>query len=215
MVIVLIYMVAYTAGQAYLYSYHHQTGQRQVISTIHEIFPEPTPYIDRNSMISRYPKCGFFMSTWGIQSYHRRGKPIFEQVLQECEPKFLITNSHQLTVAMNGKSSENNLHRLFDRDAEMLRANFIHHWGSIWVAGKSFGPAMSPTEFDISIEGIYTVESSGQIIINKQQYNDGDYIFLSKDSHFIDRSPQQVNLRFGHHLPRPDFTPTKPIYFGF
>jgi hypothetical protein len=215
MTILLIYMVIYTLGQAYLYSYHHQTGQREIISTIHEIFPEPTPYIDRNSMISRYPKCGFFMSTWGIEKYRQKGESVFEQVLEECEPKFLITNSYQLASAMNGKSSEENPYALFDQDARVLRSNFIRHWGSIWVAGKSFGPGMSPTEFYISVEGIYTVESSEQIVLDKQQYNDGDYIFLSKGSHVIDSSTQQVDLRFGRHLPRPDFAPTMPIYFNF
>jgi hypothetical protein len=215
MAILLIYMVIYTLGQAYLYSYHHQTGQREIISTIHEIFPESTPYIDRNSMISRYPKCGFFMSTWGIEKYRQKGESIFEQVLGECEPKFLITNSYQLASAMDASSSEENPYALFDQDARVLRSNFIHHWGRLWVAGKSFGSGMSPTEFYISIEGIYTVESSEQIILDKQQYNDGDYIFLSKGPHVIDSSPQQVNLRYGRQLPRPDFFPTSPIYFDF
>ena len=155
------------------------------------------------------------MSTWGIEKYRQKGESVFEQVLEECEPKFLITNSYQLVSAMNGKSSEENPYALFDQDARVLRSNFIHHWGSIWVAGKSFGPGMTPAEFNISIEGIYTVESSEQIVLDKQQYNDGDYIFLSKGSHVIDLSPQQVDLRFGRHLPRPDFAPTMPIYFSF
>ena len=213
--ILLLFMIIHTLDKGNFHSYNQQSGQREIIATIHTMFPEKTPYIDRNSMISSYPKCGFFMSSWGLQTYRKKGEPIFKQILEECEPKFLITNSHQLALAMNARSSENNPYRLFDQDAEVLRANFIHHWGSIWVAGKSFGPAMSPTEFDISIEGIYSVESSGQIILDKQQYNDGDYIFLSKGSHVINRSPQQVDLRFGRHLPRPDFAPTKPIYFGF
>jgi len=215
MVIVLIYMVAYTAGQAYLYSYHHQTGQRQVISTIHEIFPEPTPYIDRNSMISRYPKCGFFMSTWGIQSYHRRGKPIFEQVLQECEPKFLITNSYQLASVMNAVSLERSSHSFFEQDARLLRSSFIHHWGDIWVAGKRFDPGLLPTTFNVMIEGTYTVESAEPIILDSQQYSNGDYIFLSKGTHVIDSLRHPVDLRFGRNLPRPDFMPIRPIYFGF
>lgn len=215
MTIILIYMVTYTVGQAYLYSYHHQTGQRQIISTIHEIFPEPTPYIDRNSMISRYPKCGFFMSTWGMENYRQKGKSVFEQVLQECEPKFLITNSYQLASAMAVSSSEESPYSLFDQDARVLRSNFIHHWGDIWVAGKSFDQGLPPTTFNITIEGIYTVESAEPIILDRQQYSDGDYIFLSKGSHVIDSSRHPVDLRFGRNLPRPDFVPTRPIYFGF
>jgi len=215
MVIIVIYMVAYTVGQAYYYSYHHQTGQRQVISAIHEMFPEPTAYIDRNSMISSYPKCGFFMSSWGIETYRKRGKLVFKQILQDCEPKFLIANSYQLDSAMRAKSSEEAPYSLFDQDAKVLRSNFIRHWGDIWVAGKSFDQLVSPTTFQIMIEGGYTVESKEPVFVDGQQYRDGDYVFLSKGSHLLESSTQPVDLRFGRHLPRPDFAPTRPIYFGF
>jgi hypothetical protein len=214
-IILLIYMVIDTMGQAYTYSNHHQTGQREIISTIHKMFPDPTPYIDRNSMISSYPKCGFFMSAWGIENYRLKGRPVFDQVLEECEPKFLITNSYRLLSAMKGKSSGNLPYALFDQDARVLRSNFIHHWGSIWVAGKSFRPGIKSTTFTISIEGIYTVESPEPIVIDGQQYDDGDYIFLSKGSHVLDSSWHQINLRSGRHLYRPDFAPTYPVYFGF
>jgi hypothetical protein len=170
-------------------------------------------------MISSYPKCGFFMSSWGIENYRRKGKPIFEQVLEECEPKFLIANSYQLTSAMNAKSSEQYLYSLFDQDAIMLRANFIRHWGGIWVAGKSFRTGKLPIRFNIAIEGIYTVESlsesSGAVTVDGQQYKGGDYIFLSKGSHVINPSTHRINLRIGRDLPRPDFAPTSPIYFSF
>jgi hypothetical protein len=213
--IFLIYMVACTTTQAYLYSFHHQTAQREIIATIHTMFPERTAYIDRNSMISTFPKCGFFMSSWGVENYRKKGKPIFEQVLKECEPKFLITNNYQLTKAMSATSSEESLHAFFDKDARTLQSNFIHHWGRIWVAGKSFNSGISSEEFLISIEGTYTVESPEQVIIDRQQYNDGDTVFLSTGSHIIDLPLQQVKLRIGRHLPQPDFTPTSPIYFNF
>ena len=179
------------------------------------MFPEPTPYIDRNSMISSYPKCGFFMSSWGIEAYRLKGKPIFDQVLEECEPKFLIANSYQLESAMSAMSSEQNPYSLFDQDAIVLRANFIHHWGGIWVAGKSFRPDISPITFDIVVEGFYTVESSEPATVDGQQYKGGDYIFLSKGSHVINSSPHQITLRFGRDLLRPEFAPTSPIYFSF
>jgi hypothetical protein len=213
--IVLIYMVNNIVDQAHLYSYRNQTGQREVVSAIHTMFAEPTPYIDNNSMISSYPKCGFFMSSWGTENYRRRGKPVFEQVLKECEPKFLIANSYKLSSALNSKSSETAPRALFDKDAEVLRANFIHHWGKIWVAGKSFRPSILPETFDIVIEGTYTVESSEPIVLDGQQYSDGDVVFLSTGSHVMGSSGHQVSLRFGDHLYRPDFVPTSRVYFGF
>ena len=213
--ILVIYMVICTLGHAFLYSFHNQISQREIIATIHTIFPEPTPYIDRNSMISSYPKCGFFMSKWGIENYRRKGKPIFAQVLEECEPKFLIINSRQLVSVMIRRPPKDPLLSLFDQDAKVLRANFIHHWGYIWVAGKSFGPGISAIKFNIAIEGTYTVESPQPVTINGQQYKGGDYIFLSRGSHTINSASHWTNLRFGRRLPRPDFTPTKPIYFSF
>ncbi|MGD8841203.1 MAG: glycosyltransferase family 39 protein [Gammaproteobacteria bacterium] len=212
---IVIYMFVYTLGQSYLYSFHHQTGQRETISLIHEMFPQPTPYIDRNSMIASYPKCGFFMSSWGMEKYRETGKPVFSRVLDECEPKFLIANSYQLKSALYGNSSEANPYLLLDEDARLLKSNFIHHWGAIWVAGKNFDLDGRPTSFQIPVAGIYTVESPAQIILDEQQYGDGDYLFLSKGSHVIESTPQQVELRYGRHLPRPGYPPSSPIYYDF
>lgn len=210
-----VYMMVYTLGQSYLYSYHHQTAQRETVTAVHSMFPEPTPYIDRNSMIATFPKCGFFMSSWGMELYRKIGNPVFEQILEQCEPKFLIANTYQLTEALRADSSEEDPHALLDQDARVLRSNFVHHWGAIWIAGKSFHLGGAPVRFNIPVEGIYTIECSAHIIIDGQRYEDGDDLFLSKGFHIMESTPQQVDLRFGRHLPRPDHAPSSPIYFDF
>lgn len=210
-----LYMTAYTLGQGYLYSYHHQTAQKETIGAIHDMFPEPTPYIDRNSMIATFPKCGFFMSSWGMENYRKNGEPVFERILLQCQPKFLIANSYQLVEAMLAISSEEHARALFDQDARVLRSNFIHHWGAIWIAGKSFYLYGSSIRFQVPVEGTYTVGSSAHIIVDGQRYEDGDYLFLSKGSHVLESTPQYVELRFGRHLPRPDHPPSSPLYFDF
>jgi hypothetical protein len=212
---VVIYMLTYTLGQAYRYSDYHQIGQRETISAVHTMFPEPSPYIDVTSMIASFPKCGLFMSTWGMESYRKAGKPVFERILEECEPKFLIANANQLVWAMRAGFSEDNPHSLLDRDANTLRSNFIHHWGEIWVAGKRFNLDGSPITFQIPVESIYTVESSSQLRIDGAHYDDGDFVFLSKGAHTVESPPQQIELRIGRNLPRPEYAPTSPIYFGF
>ena len=209
------YMMVYTLAQGYLYSYHHQTAQQETIDAIHGMFPEPAPYIDRNSMIATFPKCGFFMSSWGMEVYRKKGKPVFEQIMDECEPRFLIANAYQLEGAMRGDSSEENPYALLDQDARVLRSNFVHHWGDIWIAGKSFDLDGRPIRFHVPVEGTYTVESSAPVELDDRQYEDGDYLFLSKGMHRIASSSQRVELRYGRHLPRPDHAPASPIYFGF
>ncbi len=212
---IVVYMLVYTLGQGYLYSYHHQTAQKETIRAIHSMFPEPVPYIDRNSMVATFPKCGFFMSSWGMEVYRRGGQTVFERILEQCEPKFLIANSYQLAEALRGDSSEGHPYSLLDEDARVLRSNFIHHWGAIWIAGKSFNLDDSPIRFHLPVEGTYTVESSAYVVLDGRRYESGDYVFLSQGSHVVESPPQQVELRFGRHLPRPDYAPASPIYFGF
>ncbi len=213
--VLVVYMAIHTLVQGYLYSYHHQTGQKEIINAIHSMFQQPTPYIDRNSMISTFPKCGLYMSSWGMENYRKNGKPVFERILEECEPKFLIANAYQLDRAMRAKSSEDKPRELLDEDARVLRSNFIHHWGAIWITGKSFHLDGQPIRFDIPVEGTYTVESSAPVMLDGQRYEDGDYVFLAKGSHVLESTPQQVELRFGRRLPRPDHAPTSPVYFTF
>ena len=45
------------------HNYDRTAAQKQLIYVIHKIFPNPVPYIDRCSMVSSFPKVGFFMST--------------------------------------------------------------------------------------------------------------------------------------------------------
>jgi hypothetical protein len=71
------------------------TTQRRIVDAVHEMFPEPVPYIDRNSMIASFPHVGFFMSTWGMESYHGAGRPIFEHLLRTAAPKFSLPTTQR------------------------------------------------------------------------------------------------------------------------
>ena len=53
-------------GRGALLKADETRAQRQVVAAVQQVFPEPVPYIDWAGMIARYPKVGFFMSTWGL-----------------------------------------------------------------------------------------------------------------------------------------------------
>jgi hypothetical protein len=195
--------------------------QRLTLEVIHQAFPEPTPYIDRNSMVSSYPKRGFFMSVWGMSNYYRVGVPVMRSVIERDQPRFLIANRRMLELDDLGPDEFGPSHfGLFKEDIATLKANYIRHWGAIYVAGKTFdssiaGPAQN---FEILIEGSYTVESAEPVIFDGKEVQPGDVINLASGTHRLrmrEASPD-VTLRWGDHLYRPlEITPGGPLFTGF
>jgi len=195
--------------------------QIATIETIHKMFDEPVGYIDRNSMIASFPKHGFFMSSWGFENYHAKGVPVMGDIIRNEQPKFLIANTTALDI--EGKrsaidSSSNS--SLLPQDVEALKANYVHHWGNIYVAGKQLlFPGGEPAiKVDLLIEGTYTLEANGPVTIDGILLQPGSQIFLNRGEHIV-RSTDQTNeavLRWGKHLYMPDYpAPTTPIFFGF
>jgi hypothetical protein len=194
-------------------------SQHELINTVHRMFPDPVPYIDRNNMIASFPQAGFWMSTWGIESYRFTGTPIMRSILEKQQPKFLIANTNTLRINDERNFGENNsIYHLFDEDYIILKENFIHHWGALYVPGKTFVKFRKDSYqiFSIIIEGIYTVESDGDLLIDDNLIDSGGVLFLKKGQHTIQKiKANTVRLRFGDHLYRPEFYPsTQPIYVG-
>jgi hypothetical protein len=185
------------------------------------MFPEPTPYIDRCSMVSSYPKKGVFMSLWGMSGYYSRGEPIFRDILEHEQPRFLIANRRMLELDDLGPDEHGPAHfGLFEEDVAVLKANFVHHWGAIYVAGKRLSLPSDGTErvVEILIEGTYTVESAGAVMVDGVRRQPGDALTLEKGSHTVSalEAGGEVVLRWGDHLYRPrQSAPEGPLFTGF
>ena len=201
-----------------LYRFDQTVAQKELIGLIHEIFPEPVPYIDRCSMISSFPKVGFFMSEWWMIDYTEHKQPVMQDIIKKHKPLFLIAN----TPYLDPKHFDVKGVRwaLFEQDKKTIKENFIHHWGKLYVAGKifNFSPDKEIQGFEILIPGIYTVEGANTIIVNNVQYEPGSTIYLENKKHWI--KPTQKNmsvlLRWGENLHRPEAAPSaQPLFFGF
>lgn len=214
--------VALILGSAvwdYLQRLPDQTlAQRELVATVHRMFPEPVPYIDRNAMIASFPAAGFFMSTWGMETYWAGNRPIMEERLRQKRPRFLIANSCALDL--DGRQTADGVPcqtPLLAEDFETLSANFVHHWGPIYVAGKRFelhGPA-APVAFEILVPGTYSLEAEASVSIDGMRYRPGDRVVLGVGEHRIvaDDAATGAILRFGAGLYRPDHAPAaQPIY---
>lgn len=196
-------------------------AQRRVLVAVHQIFPRPTAYIDRCSMVSSYPKYGPFMSVWGMQGYYRRGVPIMRGILEAHQPRFLIANRELLDLDALGPGDYGPAHfGLFEEDAELLKANFLRHWGPIYVAGKQLAvSAQAPSRpFEILIEGPYTVESAVPVELDGRAVRPGEVVTLAPGAHRLRliEAPAEVTLRWGDHLYRPEAPPPEgPLFHGF
>ena len=197
------------------YVYKNRLSQNQniqalTLNAVHEIFPEPAAYFDRNGFVSSFPKAGFFMSTWGLRNYRIKNEPVFTAQLEQKIIPLLIDNSPEISKALRG---EPNL--LLDIDAKALRENYIPHWGHIWVAGKrlNVGPALQ--KFEIKTPGTYTLEAAAPITLNGKNYASGQIIILDRGWHNLSSAQSQpVTLRFGENLKRPAQTPPPGDIFG-
>lgn len=199
--------------------YKDQSAQRATVDAVHEVFPEPVRYIDQYSMIGSFPKVGFFMSTWGMETYRSSEVPSFPKLLLSEQPVFVLANSHVLINAMDGTVFEEAFYPLLPRDITALRDNFIHHWGAIWVAGKTFNPATQvPQDFHVAVAGGYTVEASGDVMIDGRRLAPGEVLHLLQGPHTLQTIDGnfRVALRWGDHLPVPSNpAPSKAIFNGF
>jgi Dolichyl-phosphate-mannose-protein mannosyltransferase len=196
-------------------------AQSEIVELVHRMFPEPVPYIDRNSMISSYPKVGFFMSTWGMENYLTWNVPIMDDLIRREQPRFLIANTCSLDISRPMADEHAQCqYRLLNEDFDTLRANFVHHWGPVYVAGKAFDLRVprEPQEFEILISGLYTVEAETAVIIDGVTLQPREQVRLDQAVHKIAAAdtPERVVLRFGKNLFKPDHAPSsQPIFYDF
>lgn len=208
-----------SAWRFHLFNSEDQVGaQRQVIAAVHTIFPSPVPYVDRCAMVATFPKVGPFMSTWAIEDYRQRGRPVMVELLTQEKPHFLLQNTNSLDLGRPpGKSRRGD--GFLPRDFATLQANFIPHWGPIWVAGKTveISGADVSVVVDVVIAGRYLLEAAGSVSIDGQVVSPGAILDLHQGVHTLS-APEAgtISLRIASAQPPPTTPPPKArIFVGF
>ncbi|MDB2438424.1 hypothetical protein N9W89_06880 [Hellea sp.] len=188
--------------------------QSATLEEIQRVFPDPVHYIDRSSMMPSYPKSGFFMSSWGLQNYVRKGEPVIAQAMRDTVIPVVIENSPEInrTLIKSDRDSQ-----LLAEDQIALRENYIQHWGHIWIAGKTLELSPQAITFNNLVPGQYTVESDGDVTINGKRYAAGDFISLSRGPNSAkSETRQNIVLRWGDNIQAPKVpAPTRPIFTNF
>ena len=161
------------------------------------------------------------MSNWGMTDYYRAGVPIMRSIIEQDQPRFLIANHGMLDLDNLGPDEYGTRHfGLFKQDVAILKSNYIRHWGAIYVAGKKFSlsGALPPQTFDILIEGSYTLESPGPVMLDGRPAQPNDVITLANGPHHLRllEAEGDVTLRWGNNLYRPrDPAPEGQLFNNF
>lgn len=185
--------------------------QRLIDAGVHQIFPVPVAYIDNSGMVGDFPRAvPHFASGWGLENYVRSGVPQYGQALHAEPVPMLLANNAILRSPFGDTPYRGPLH---PQDAEILRTNYIPHWGRVFVAGRAIAPGTAPVTINVAVPGRYTIEGAS-VGIDGTIYHAGDVVTLRRGVHRVaGERPAKVTLRWGKHLPRPDFAwPSGPIY---
>jgi hypothetical protein len=203
----------------FLFSPKRNFSQKELLEKVHKIFPEPVSYIDGCSMVASYPKSGFFMSSMGMENYLTMNRPIMEDLLNKDKPLFLLSNVPQLDLSLpREKAVSYANYSLLEEDWMVLKSNFLHHWGPIYVVGKQFNlsSVANSQNFKIFISGNYTLEGEQNVSVDGIFYKPGDIIKLKKGKHSIAGlyKSGKVKLRWGKNLYKPSSPPPLDPIFG-
>jgi hypothetical protein len=216
-------LVGITAGNA-LANYWEDAGdettlQRQVVAAVHRMFPEPVPYLSGHFTIASFPNVGFFMSTWGLEGYQAANRAMLADPIATRRPVFVFTDTIPLYAALERVELPPEVPRLVEADCTAVAENYIPHWGWVYVAGKQFAfESMEAREFSLLIPGTYTLEGTGEAVIDGRSYRPGETVRLDPAEHSIAprAAPASLTLRWGDHLDRPaEPPPDRPFYSNF
>ncbi|MCI0429726.1 MAG: hypothetical protein L0210_04175, partial [Rhodospirillales bacterium] len=216
-------LVGITAGNAFA-NYWEDAGdettmQRQVVDAVHRIFPEPVPYLSGRFTIASFPNVGFFMSSWGMEGYEAANRAMLAEPIAAQRPVFVFADAIPLYAALERVDLPPELPRLVEADRAAVAENYIPHWGWVYVAGKQFAfESVAAREFSVLVPGIYTLEGTGEAVIDGRSYRPGETVRLDPAIHSIapGSAPARLTLHWGDHLHRPaEPPPDGPFYSNF
>ena len=204
-------------------AFDQNISKKEIVNAVHKMFPTPVPYIDRCFMISSFPGVGLQMTTRDMERYSKANNPIMRDMIVQQKPKLIVANIVYLDLKLpyNGNAKDIFFnYPLLEEDYEVLRRNYIHHWGKLYVPGKkfNFNSEKKEEKFKILIPGTYTIETTENIQINGVNYENGDIIRLDNTIYEVKPRiiPSEVVIRWGNNIYKPNDDPSlQPIFFGY
>ncbi len=194
-----------------------QVAQREHLRIMHAMFPDPVAYIDRNSTVARFPKVGFFMSTWGLENYRAANQPVMRDILMTHQPHFMVANVAALSIDQSELRSVTHPHLLLPEDFDTLTDHFIPFWGRIFVAGQTFeNLGVQLDSFEVLIGGDYVLDATDELFLDGERMQPGEVRSLAPGVHTIHSvqgEQRDVILRIKTAIPAPSQPPAQQGFF--
>jgi len=191
--------------------------QRATLAAVHEVFPDPVPYIDGYGVVASFQGHGFFMSSWGMDEYHAAGRPVYPELVARAQPPLLLADSPSLYAALIPGVTVAERRVLLPEDISFLKENYVQHWGMLFVAGKRIElPAPSdPAPFDIAVAGAYRLEAAAAVTIDGKKLEPGEVVTLTPGRHSLEAGAAtgEMTLRWAAALPPPPGEPPNLMAF--
>jgi hypothetical protein len=176
----------------------HTRPQRQVLSVVHQLFPDPVHYIDLGGMVASFPRQMPEITRAVLSGYRRAGVPVVTNYIHDSQPPLLIVNSTSLEVWSEDvlESLDTGI-RLLPQDEETIRATYAHYWHWIYLAGRQWRD-LGPDEtrsFEIIVPGAHTVLASNPVTVDGHTFAPGATIELIAGPHELRTTAAEPDLR--------------------
>ena len=181
---------------AWEYRNDGQGRQKQIVTAVHRLFPEPVPYIDMSGLIASFPRPTLSITWFVLDAYRRAGVPVLSDYIHRDKPPLLIVNTKVLQVwDEEGLASLDS--RLLPQDEETIRATYAHYWDQIYLAGRQWRDlaAGESRSFDIVVPGDHTLIARDSVIVDGRTYRPWATIRLEEGPHRLQTTSAEPDPR--------------------
>ncbi len=211
-------MVLIATAQTALILQERPDAQRATLGEVHDLFSDPTATLSGSDLVASFPNAGFFMSTWGMESYRAAGEPRLAPAIREHAPKVVIADRWPLHDALTATEAQLTFLTtgLLPEDIAALRAAYVHYAGQIWVPGRDVIATGAAQEISLPIPGLYRLETSEPVTLDGTSLKTGDVIDVT-DQPIVLIAQAGTKLRLISAVAKatPPVLPETPLYYAF
>jgi hypothetical protein len=181
---------------AWEYRNDGQGRQKQIVTAVHRLFPEPVPYIDMSGLIASFPRPTLSITWFALDAYRRAGVPVLSNYIHRDKPPLLIVNTKVLQV-WDEEVLASLDSRLLPQDEETIRATYAHYWDQIYLAGRQWRDlaAGESRSFDIVVPGDHTLIARDSVIVDGRTYRPWATIRLDEGPHRLQTTSAEPDPR--------------------